>query len=1293
VLNQFSIQQATSSQNGYLSSSDWLTFDGKQNAGNYITQLTGEASASGPGSATITLNNLAVINKTLTGLTVSGGTINSSDSILSAFGKLQNQINGVVTGLDYQGTWNASLNIPNLVSGIGTNGDYYVVDVAGGTNLDGITDWNVGDWAIFNGSTWQKLDNSESVSSVNGLTGAVVLTTTNIAEGTNLYFTQGRVSANADVSANTFARHNAVTLGTANGLSLSTQQLSLGLASSSTTGALSSTDWNTFNARVSGTIDTGQVAFGTAANTVGGEGFFTYNNSTKTLSLRDSTNTYSSTIATISVNAEITASVGSLLVNVGGNVLRGLQVRRGGNTVWDLGGSGEIKSSTSGAGTSASIYAGADGAFGFYSVGTTQRLPVMRPIRTNNDNYGVKLVHKNAAVETDGIILQSNGNVQIGTTTDAGFKLDVNGTARVQGVATITGSTTAASSIARGANLTSTLVAAANNDVLVGLDINPTFTNGTFTGLDNQALRVTGTSASERGNTFGVGAAIATFRNNTTSTGFDPVYIVKFNRQNSATASWYFGNDANNNGVIATNNSSLRIGKDTSGTYTEHLRIFPSTGNLVLQDGGTFTDAGFRLDVNGTARVQGNLTTNLTAGSVPFIGASGLLSQDNTNLFWDNTNKRLGIGTSTPIRALSINFGGGASVIRIQRSTANTLGATGAIEFSNSLAQVVSGVSCVAEGIEDSSSLRFHTSNGANVTSIYNLTERLRITHTGNTLINTTTDAGFRLDVNGTARVQGTVANALTVQRTTATSNIYIRYQNETNSWYAGQTDTGSFGIGTDAALGGGILFNLTTGGNLLLGSVTNSGQRLQVTGTSLLNGLSTIQGTTASDTAPLGAELTTTGSGTNWTGTDFATGYTHAVGSTVPLSTSLVATNGIYYQIAYTITGRTAGSITISYGGVSTSGITATGAVGPRAISTVPLSIVPTTDFDGTLVLSIKVISTSSASVTFNSSAGTTTNQIRISSINSNTFVGRESGRNNTTATNNSFFGAGSGQSNTTGGSNSFFGTASGQANITGGSNSFFGSSSGLNNTTAVFNSFFGASSGQANTTGSSNSFFGQNSGLLNTIGESNSFFGRSSGAANTTGGANSFFGASAGQSNTTGGSNSFFGVNAGFSNTTGVCNSFFGNTSGSNNTTGGNNVFLGFDAGRRISAGTSLTIANNSIFIGNDTRALADNQSNQIVIGRESIGLGSNTTVLGNTSTTHGRWYGSLLLGTTTNAASSILTMESTTQGFLPPRMTSAQRTAIASPAEGLLVIQTDGIQGLYIYINATWRAVTMV
>ena len=102
-------------------------------------------------------------------------------------------------------------------------------------------------------------------------------TTTNIAEGTNLYYTEARVNANTNVAANTAARHNAVTIGTANGLSLSTQVLSLALASGSTTGALSSTDWTTFNSKqnaltnpVTGTGASGQVTYFNGTSTVTG---------------------------------------------------------------------------------------------------------------------------------------------------------------------------------------------------------------------------------------------------------------------------------------------------------------------------------------------------------------------------------------------------------------------------------------------------------------------------------------------------------------------------------------------------------------------------------------------------------------------------------------------------------------------------------------------------------------------------------------------------------------------------------------------------------------------------------------------------------------------------------------------------------------------------------------------------------------------------------------------------------------------------------------------------------------
>jgi hypothetical protein len=62
---------------------------------------------------------------------------------------------------------------------------------------------------------------------------------------------------------------------------------------------------------------------------------------------------------------------------------------------------------------------------------------------------------------------------------------------------------------------------------------------------------------------------------------------------------------------------------------------------------------------------------------------------------------------------------------------------------------------------------------------------------------------------------------------------------------------------------------------------------------------------------------------------------------------------------------------------------------------------------------------------------------------------------------------------------------------------------------------------------------------------------------------------------------------------------------------------------------------------------------------------------------------------IGTITPDASSILDLTSTSQGLLAPRMTAAQRAAIASPATGLLVYQTDGTTGFYYYSGSAWVA----
>jgi hypothetical protein len=134
-------------------------------------------------------------------ITNGGGT---SQSVLDTLASLQQQIDDLIPdqtgnagkflttdgtdlawadiagGLDYQGTWNASTNTPTLASSVGTNGHYYVVSVDGSTNLNGITDWKAGDWAIFNGTAWQKIDQSwaiaganDNITSMTGITGGI----------------------------------------------------------------------------------------------------------------------------------------------------------------------------------------------------------------------------------------------------------------------------------------------------------------------------------------------------------------------------------------------------------------------------------------------------------------------------------------------------------------------------------------------------------------------------------------------------------------------------------------------------------------------------------------------------------------------------------------------------------------------------------------------------------------------------------------------------------------------------------------------------------------------------------------------------------------------------------------------------------------------------------------------------------------------------------------------------------------------------------------------------------------
>lgn len=113
----------------------------------------------------------------------------------------------VLGNLKFKGTWNANTNVitsadpalngnPVPAASSSNEGYYFIVQTAGATNVDGITDWKVGDWCLSIGTAWTKIDNTDSVTSVNGQTGIVTLGSDNISEGAvNLYFTAARAIA------------------------------------------------------------------------------------------------------------------------------------------------------------------------------------------------------------------------------------------------------------------------------------------------------------------------------------------------------------------------------------------------------------------------------------------------------------------------------------------------------------------------------------------------------------------------------------------------------------------------------------------------------------------------------------------------------------------------------------------------------------------------------------------------------------------------------------------------------------------------------------------------------------------------------------------------------------------------------------------------------------------------------------------------------------------------------------------------------------------------------------------
>lgn len=242
-----------------------------------------------------------------------------------------------------------------------------------------------------------------------------------------------------------------------------------------------------------------------------------------------------------------------------------------------------------------------------------------------------------------------------------------------------------------------------------------------------------------------------------------------------------------------------------------------------------------------------------------------------------------------------------------------------------------------------------------------------------------------------------------------------------------------------------------------------------------------------------------------------------------------------------------------------------------------------------------------------------------------------------------------------TSGADNTALGYQAGLATTTASQSTAIGSGAlPLQSTTATGNTAVGYGAGYKVTTASSNTFIGANCG--GGTGSSNTGIGASA--------LNRFVGA-------TGGSNTAVGYSSLNGNSSGANNVAIGVSSGSGNSSGHDNIYIGY------SNGSNITTQSYNVLIGSSYAGIAG--SNQIFI---ADGQGNLRLYIPST--------GNLLIGTTTDVPSSILTLASTSQGLLPPRMTTTQKNAISSPAEGLMVYDLT-LHKLCVYTGSAWETIT--
>lgn len=556
--------------------------------------------------------------------------------------------------------------------------------------------------------------------------------------------------------------------------------------------------------------------------------------------------------------------------------------------------------------------------------------------------------------------IANSGNVLVGTTTDAGYKLDVNGTSVFRGnlnlignlatgsnrnyilgnssnfeVTTNTyvifrnwynsgdqyllldypnggratfsgtggigyrlavgGAVTASTALGQGLYINPNLYAAANNDVLVGLDVNPTFTNGAYTGVSNLGLRVNGdtkiTGSTSTGN-----YSLSVY-NSSNAVSF---YVRGYG--DALLAGTLFLGAQNGSNYISNGTLGIASSQGTGNPFVTFshnngnvafkalsnsvLQLNPSAGNVLV---GTTTDAGQKLQIAGNqaTTIAGtgdgfNLTRtgsydNTTLTTLATItDTTSNANRAKTGLYVNVTNSStniaiqtvgaVGVGTTPPSNSFATGYfsylWNGATVnsaanynlnVRSQISS-YAAGNGGGVSFwgdergqagANTAFAGIRGVKENSTYLNALGALVFLTqASSAGLSTESTFAEVGRFTSGGNFGIGTTTPS-YKLDVNGTARATTVITDTITTSgSTTLASYAGTAYTygpivaNPASYTFTYQSQPILYGnissgyIPKANTIGmGNSLIYQSGSNNILIGTTTDNGYKFQVNG------------------------------------------------------------------------------------------------------------------------------------------------------------------------------------------------------------------------------------------------------------------------------------------------------------------------------------------------------------------------------------------------------------------------------------------------------------------------------